>query len=353
MSDSRHDGAEPEYRQWSGRRVLVTGGAGFIGSTLVRALTAAGASVRVVDDLSRGRLENLLGKDGQWLVDPESDFVRVDLSRNDCCMEYVRDADVVYHLADVVGGVSYALTHEPFIFRQNILINSNVLHATIANGIRGYVYVGTACSFPQHLQRSDEPIPLVEDQTYPAWPESSYGWSKLLGEYEATLAGDSGLLDVGILRLHNVYGPGCRYDGDYAQALPSLIRKAVRYPEEDFVVWGSGNQYRDFLFVDDAVDALLRVFAYGMNQGVVQVASGRAVYIREAAEMVASLSGKALRPRFDTTRPEGDRGRIGSNDRAREVLGWEPQWSFESGLESTYAWVQRRIAGESNSRHYG
>ena len=149
---------------------------------------------------------------------------------------------------------------------QNLLINTNVLGACIKNKIKNYIYVGTACSFPQHLQMvprshclvmthgtlkfsavvwqvmDDSIVKLAEHQTYPAEPESSYGWSKLMGEYEANLAQESGDLNVGLLRLHNIYGPGSPYDPQRSQALPSLIRKAISYPEEGFSVWGSGER---------------------------------------------------------------------------------------------------------------
>lgn len=99
-----------------------------------------------------------------------------------------RDVDVVYHLADIVAGINFVFGNEPFIFRQNLLININTLSASVLNRVTNYIYVGTACSFPRHLQMQPGIVRLREDETYPAEPESSYGWSKLMGEYEASLA---------------------------------------------------------------------------------------------------------------------------------------------------------------------
>lgn len=324
------------------KQVIVTGGAGFIGSSLVKALLEQGAHVRVIDNLWRGRLENLpQTKDGE--VVREVDVCVQDLTDYANCLDLIRDADYVYHLADVVAGINFVFDNEAFIFRQNVLINSNTLAACIANEIPNYIYVGTACSFPKHLQMVDEVARLREDQTYPAHPESSYGWSKLMGEYEAELAMKSGKINVGLLRFHNVYGPGASYEPARSQVIPSLIRKAVNYPDEDYVVWGSGNQYRDFVYIDDVVSALLLVAEKGMNQGLIQIGTGEPVSIRQVAEQIAKIADKGIEPVFDTSAPEGDRGRVGVCDRANKILNWTPTTTIEEGLRQTWDWIELQI----------
>ena len=320
-------------------KIIITGGAGFIGSTLAKRLVREGADVQVIDNLWRGRLENLRLPDGTFAIDLESQFHLADLTDYSKCLELVRDADLVYHLADVVGGVHFALHHEPFVFRQNILINTNVISACVANHVPNYVYVGTACSFPKHLQMREEITALTEDQTYPAEPESSYGWSKLMGEYEAELARKSGRINVGLLRFHNVYGPGASFDPHHSQALPALIRKAILFPAEPFVVWGSGSQYRDFVYIDDVIQALVLVVQRGLNRGVIQIGSEQATTLKEAAEIIIQISGKSIDIVFDTTKPQGDRGRVAVCTRARQMLGWEPKTDLRLGLERTYEWI--------------
>ncbi|MBN2369949.1 MAG: NAD-dependent epimerase/dehydratase family protein [Vicinamibacteria bacterium] len=324
-------------------KVLVTGGAGFIGSALVKRLVREGARVRVIDNLWRGRKENLRGDNGRFIIDVERDFDQADLADMHACRSLVRDVDLVYHLADVVSGVGFAFKEEPFIFHKNILINTGVLNACVENQVPRYVYVGTACSYPKCLQMADGVSALREEQTYPAEPESSYGWSKLMGEYEATLAQRSGRIEVGLLRLHNVYGPGASYEPERSQVIPALIRKALLYPAEPFVVWGSGDQYRDFIYIDDVVEALRLVVDRGMNKGLIQIGSERPTSVRELAETIAAASGKPITPVFDESRPQGDRGRIAVCDRAREILGWRPRTDLRSGIETTYRWIQRRI----------
>ncbi|NQS91967.1 MAG: NAD-dependent epimerase/dehydratase family protein, partial [Chloroflexi bacterium] len=216
-------------------KIIVTGGAGFIGSTLVKRLVEEHANVQVIDNLWRGSLENLKLEDGSFAINVDLQFHLADLTDYSKCLELIREADIVYHLADVVGGVHFVFDNESFVFRQNILINTNVLSACLANNIPDYVCVGTACSFPKDLQMGKKIAALTEDQTYPADPESSYGWSKLMGEYEAELARKSGKINIGLLRFHNVYGPGASFEPHRSQVLPSLIRKAIVFPEEPFV----------------------------------------------------------------------------------------------------------------------
>lgn len=328
---------------WNNKKVLVTGGAGFIGSSLVKRLVLEGARVQVVDNLWRGNLDNLKNEANSHIIDLDHEFHLADLTESTNCIEFIHDVDWVFHLADIVGGVQFAFSNESFVFRQNMLINSNVLSACISNGIPNYIYVGTACSYPKHLQMSPRIVPLREDQTYPAEPESSYGWSKLMGEYEAELAQKSGKINIGLLRLHNVYGPGAPYEGDGAQVLPSLIRKAVKYPKENFVVWGSGNQYRDFVYIDDIVNALILIGQHGMNKGLIQIGSEKATTIREASELIVRISGKPIDLRYDENKPEGDHGRIAICDRAREILDWKPNIAFNQGLTLTYNWINDQI----------
>lgn len=327
--------------KFKNKKIIVTGGAGFIGSTLTLRLLAEGAQVKVLDNLWRGKLSNL--KRGSVSFDLKKDFQVSDLTNYSQCLEYLRDADLVYHLADVVAGVDFVFRNEPYVFRQNVVMNSNVLAACIVNKIPNYIYVGTACSYPKHLQMQDGIVQLKETQTYPAAPESSYGWSKLMGEYEAELAGISKQINVGLLRFHNVYGPFTSYEHQRSQVIPSLIMKTIAFPKKDFVVWGSGQQYRDFLYIDDAVAGLLLMAQKGMNKGLIQLGSEKATTIKELAGMICDLSRKRIKPKFDASQPEGDRGRIASCERARKVLGWQPKTSLEKGLRTTYNWLKKDL----------
>ena len=336
-------------RWYADRRILVTGGAGFIGSWLVEALTRLGAQVFVVDNLWRGSLDNLKKDDGMYWVDLDERFLLGDLREYHTALSAClrTKPDLVFHLADIVAGIDFVFANEPFIFRANLLINTNVFAAVKEAGIKNVVYLGTACSYPKKLQETPGGIPLVEGQAYPADPESAYGWSKLMGEYEAELLAKYSEINLGILRLHNVYGPRSILSKKRSQVIPSLIRKAVCYPSEDFIVWGSGKQARDFIFVGDVVDALLRLPLKGMNQGAIQIGSAREITIAHLAQAVVVVSGKQIPIKFDTTKPEGDGGRSGNFDKALKVMNWRPFTPIEEGLRQTYDWAHDQITNRN------
>jgi len=327
---------------WKEKKVLVTGGAGMIGSSLVEELVNRGSKVTVADNLWRGKKEYLI-KDGHPIIDFENDFFQVDLVDYDNCLRVAEGQEIVYHLADVVAGINYVFGNELSIFRTNILINSNMLHASIAAGIQKFVYVGTACSYPAEKQNMLNPPPFKEDDVYPAHPESSYGWSKLMGEYESELAQKEGLIDIGILRLHNVYGPKCEMSPEKSQVIPALIRKAISYPAEDFVVWGSGNQRRAFLYIDDAVSSLISVMDSGINKGAIQIGPDYSIAIREIAEIIVSLSGKDIHIKYDPTKKEGDIDRTADWTKAKQILEWSPKIDIETGLKRTYEWCKNYL----------
>ncbi len=322
--------------------IVVTGGAGMIGSNLVKRLTHEGHRVSVVDNLWRGCRDHLRDADGRYMIDMERDFHEIDLSVDGALGDLLAGVDYVFHLADVVAGVGYVFSNEGSVFRQNLLINSNTIAAVRRHPVKGYVYVGTACSFPADKQTGVNAPPLKEKDQYPAAPESAYGWSKLMGEYEALLMEREMGIPVSVLSLHNVYGTPCDIDTERAQVIPSLARKAARYPEEPFVVWGSGSQGRAFVHVDDVVNALVKTLERGLGEGVIQIGPSICTSIREIAEALVDISGKGMTLEFDTSKPEGDRGRCADFSKAAEVLGWSPEVDLRSGLSDVYAWVNDR-----------
>ncbi len=322
--------------------VLVTGGAGMIGSNLVKDLRSRGHRVLVADNLWRGRLENLLDCQGRPVINLRRDFYRLDL-RNAGALERIRiRPDVVVHLADIVAGIGYVFRNEGQIFRDNLLINTHTFAWVRKIRPRILVYVGTACSFPQKLQMSRKARALREEQLYPAQPESAYGWSKLMGTYEADLLGRETGIRVSNLIFHNVYGTPCDV-GPRSQVIPALALRAVRYPREPFVVWGSGKQGRAFLHVDDAVRAIRAAMGRGFGVGPIQIGPGHCTSIRQIAETMVKISGKKIKIRYDRSKPEGDQARCADFSKARKVLGWHPKLHLEEGLGELYRWVENKM----------
>lgn len=214
-----------------------------IGSNLVKKLVELGHEVHVIDNLWRGKLAYLEDPiTREPVLDVEKNFHHIDLSGEIPLKAAFEGTEYLIHLADIVAGIGYVFNNQGSLFRQNLLINSNTIEFSKKLGIKGFLYAGTACSFPAELQDSFEYSLLKEEELYPANPESAYGWSKLMGVYEADLLGKETDIQVVSLLFHNVYGAPCDYSREKSQVIPSLIRKAIEYPEQDFIVWGSGKQ---------------------------------------------------------------------------------------------------------------
>lgn len=324
-------------------RILVTGGAGMIGSNLVKRLATAGHEVIVVDNLWRGRLEYLNDDNGIPCIDVATNFYDIDLRIPGSVSHLLDGVDYVYHLADIVAGIGYVFNNQGSLFRDNFLINSNVIDSVRRSSVKGFIYVGTACSFPAQMQTGVDAPPLREQDQYPANPESAYGWSKLMGEYEAFLMEKEVGIPTSVLVLHNVYGCPSDFSPLTGQVIPSIIRKALMWPREEFIVWGSGQQGRAFVHVRDVVDALCSAMSTGWGEGPIQIGPDVCTSIREIAETVVEISGKPIPIHYDMSKPEGDRGRRADYSKALRVLGWRPRVELRDGLEELFHWIEKRL----------
>ncbi len=325
-------------------KILVTGGAGMIGSNLVKKLVKESYDVYVIDNLWRGKLEYLKEDNGDSLISIEKKFFNFDLSIPDIANDIVSKVDYIIHLADIVAGIDYVFKNQGDIFRLNNLINSNIISSVRhnSNKIKGFMYVGTACSFPLTRQNSLDVVPLREDELYPAYPESAYGWSKLMGQYETELLGNETNIKTCSLMFHNVYGSPCDF-GERSQVIPALIRKAINYPEEPFHVWGSGDQGRAFIHVDDIINGIMLALEKGWDNSPIQLGPSVCTSIKEIAETVVKISNKDIKIFYDTTKPEGDKARSADFSKAKKILGWEPKVSLEKGLKEQYQWIKKQI----------
>lgn len=317
-------------------KIIVTGGCGFIGSNLIIKLVEKYPEIEiiVIDNLWKGEkkyIENI----------PNVSIIIGDLRDNKFCIEHIKDVECVYHLADIVPNVSYAYNNEFEVFRNNILINSNVLNAVCENKIKKYIYTGTACSYTKDIQMKKHKYNYVsEEDIHPINTDTSYGMSKYLGEYEAELAHKKYNFELGIIRFHNVYGPMCYVGGlDKMQVIPSIIYKVINQ-KEDLVVWGDGSQYRDFIYIDDVIEALISLYFVGMNTGAIQVGSGVATTIKYVAEKVNSFNDNKLKINYDISKHVGDYGRISINKKASIMLNWNPRTSIDDGIRKTYDWIK-------------
>jgi len=328
-------------------KICVTGGAGMIGSTLIRKLISFGHEISVIDNLWRGKIENISGIEN---FDAKTDFHKVDLSDNtnvDTITKIVKRNDIVVHLADLVAGISYVFNNQYDIFRINNAINTNLFHACASAGVPKIIYAGTACSFPKSLQRSLTSV-LREDQLFPSYPESAYGWSKLMGTLELDFLQEKYGCHIGTLMLHNVYGPYCDIDPSRSQVIPSLIRKMIELPTGGSLkVWGSGNQGRAFIYVDDVATAFIKAIEKDILPPIIQIGPSVCTSIKDLVYCLKDeIIKKDMELVFDTSKPEGDLGRCADYSLAKINLGWEPQVSLSIGLQNTYRWIDSQLKNE-------
>jgi nucleoside-diphosphate-sugar epimerase len=320
---------------FDGKKVLVTGGAGFIGSHLVDELLRRNADVRVVDDLSRGNISNIVH------CRDRIEFIKEDLVDAKTAEAAVRDVEICFHLAAVVGGVEFMASHPAEIFK-NVSINYNVIDACRKMSVDRLLYTSSACAYPVDLQTAEDRPPLKEDDVlaYGAKPDSDYGWTKLLGEIQCQAYHRSYGMKIAIVRPFNPYGPGESFDPKDSHVIPSLIRKAVRR-ENPFVVWGDGRQARAFEYVDDLVEGIILAIEKKVDADPVNLGSSNPVTIRELAELVLKVTGYQTPITWDTSRPQGVKSRKADMSKAMNVLGWKPRTFLEEGLTRTLNWFSK------------
>ena len=225
---------------WRGKKVLLTGGAGFIGSNLAVRLLNLGSQVRVVDNLERGNLKYLRP------IRDDLEFKQLDLTGQEACRLACQEMEIIFHLASKVGGIGYYLQKPGDVILNNVLMDTLMLQAALEVGVERYFYASSAHVYPLELQFSPESPPIKEEQAYPAHPGLSYGWAKLLAEKQIEYHVEEGMpLRAAIIRLIGAFGPNQDLDLETGSAIPVFCRRAVEYPErQPFIIWGSGIETR-------------------------------------------------------------------------------------------------------------
>jgi nucleoside-diphosphate-sugar epimerase len=321
---------------WSGKKVLVAGGAGLIGSHMARTLLSKGAKVTVADDLSSGSLENIED------IKRKIDFAPADLRKEENCRKLTKGRDYVFQLAANMGGIGYITAVGANIMRDNILINTNMLQAALENKVQGYFYSSSACVYPEYRQKDAAVTALKESDAIPAEPDQFYGWEKLLTEKLCEAYQKDYGMNIRMARFHNVYGEVyTAFDKEKGKAPCHIIMKALRYPEQEFIIWGDGKQTRSFLYIDDCIGGVLKLMESNYLKPV-NIGSDRLVTIDELAQIVIKISGKSIPIKHDLSKPQGVRGRNADITLVKKEVGWEPKVSLEEGLRRTYEWAKER-----------
>lgn len=313
-------------------KVTVTGAGGFIGHHLCKYLVEHGYWVRGVDI-----------KEPEYGQTAADEFELLDLTKMENCLEAMRGVQQVYGLAANMGGIGFIETHKAEIVRDNTLINLQSIEAARVNGVQRYLYTSSACIYPGFKQKDADVTPLKEEDAYPADAEDGYGWEKLYMERVCRHYREDFGLDTRVVRFHNIFGPLGTYDGGREKSPAAICRKiALANDGDDIEVWGDGKQTRSYCYIDDCVEGIYRLMQSEHSEPL-NLGQDRMISIDELVDIVSQIAGKRIGKRYDTTKPQGVRGRNSDNTRLRQVLDWEPQVSLEEGLARTYSWIESQV----------
>jgi UDP-glucose 4-epimerase len=329
--------------------VAVTGGAGFLGSNIVRRLADEGRDAVIIDDFSSGSEQNLSD------LGLRNRCVRGDLRDHGFAKRSLEGVDTVFHFAAEVGNATYlhgSDLKELAALHANLVIDANVFRACVENHVGTVIFASSVSVYPFGEQLGRSAHFREEDSERSVDPEGGYGWAKYIAEKQLQLMAG---VSYGVARIFHAYGRNIYIKPDRSQVIASFIRKAINYPKEGFVVLGDGTQKRCFVFVDDVLDAIMLLERHTKERGslTVNVGSTDEVTVRELAERVVALSGKDIPLNFDGSKPVGALSRKPDLGRAKEVLGWSPATPLSEGLAETFKWAEERLKTPGGRGHHG
>lgn len=308
---------------WMGKRVAVTGGAGFLGSYVVDGLK------------KRGAAEIFVPRKAQY-----------DLRAHAAILDFLNDSrpDMVIHLAASVGGIGANRAHPADFFYDNLMMGTQLLHESWKAGVAKFVAIGTICAYPKYT-----PIPFQEEDLWLGYPEETnapYGLAKkmLLVQSQAYRQ-QYGYNSIFLLPT-NLYGPGDNFDPDSSHVIPALIRKCVEAQERGdaaITVWGDGSPTREFLYVADCAEGILRAAEAYDESEPVNLGSAFEISIRDLVELIARETGFTGELLWDTTKPNGQPRRKIGTARAKALFGFEAATPFNVGLKQTIEWYRYQV----------
>jgi GDP-D-mannose 3',5'-epimerase len=317
------------------KKILICGAGGFIGSHMAKRLYEEGNFVRAVD----------IKWDGFMDEPYYSEKLTLDLREKENCMKATEDIDVVFQFAADMGGIGYITQIGADIMKNSSLININMIQASLENKIKKIFFSSSACIYPEYKQLEANVTALKEDDAIPAQPDQFYGWEKLYAEKLYEGYGKDYGLDYRIARFHNIFGPYGTYDGGKEKAPAALCRKvALASNPGEIDIWGDGEQTRSFCYIDDCLEGCIKLMNSDYKEPL-NIGSDEMVTINEMADMIIEISGKKITKKFDSSKPQGVRGRNSDNTLIEKVLGWAPSTTLKEGLEKTYPWIKEQVNG--------
>ncbi len=319
---------------WTNKEVLVTGGAGFIGSHLVEFLLEEGVKVSIADNLERGKFENLRN------VEKDINFINIDLREFDNCKKACKGQEVVFNLAAKVTGIEYNRTHQREMFENNMLLQQYPLKAATEMGVNRFCQVSTACIYPH-----DAIVPTPESEGTRGEPEPTnggYGWAKRMGERLAEYYAQETDMEIVIVRPFNAYGSRDYYDEKTSHVIPALIKK-VMDGNNPVVVWGSGNQSRVFINAKDIARGMMLVTEKYSKVDPVNLGHNEEIKIKDLLKIIQEMTGIHNEVFYDTSKPEGYPRRAADTSKLKKVTnGFIPSISLEEGIKEMIKWYENQ-----------
>jgi UDP-glucose 4-epimerase len=322
---------------WKGKTVLVTGGAGFMGSFLTEELHSRGADVVVADNFSKGH-------DKLKHIADEVEIRPVDLTTHKGCIEATEGVDDIFHLAASVGGIHYIQRENIGGLTPSVLMNQHMLEAARINDIDRFCFASSACIYRQEHDGLNK---FSEKQAIPANPHSTYGWAKILGEVACDAYHTDSEIDTSSVRIFNAYGPRENLDPDSSHVIPSLCRKAIEAHEGDSIeLFGDGTQERGFIYVTDIVNGMIETMESKSDGEPINLGNSKEVVsMNELAQKIIAISGKDLSIGHNLSMPTGTDKYAADMTKMKAELDWEPSLKLDDGLREVYEWAEAELKG--------
>lgn len=318
---------------WREKKVLLTGGMGFVGSFVSEKLVKEGAKVTILDHIKPHKLENIKSiKRKVKLIDGDIDNQKI-------ALKACKSEDVVINMAARVGGIEYNMTHQGSILRENLLIACNMLEAAKEAKVERFLQISSACVYPK-----DAIIPTPESEGFGGEPEPTnggYGWGKRMSERLSEYYAQEYGMRIGIVRPYNCYGPRDRFEPKVSHVIPALIKR-IYDGENPLIVWGSGNQTRAFLYVEDLANGILLAAEKYCVPDPINLGTDEEVSIKELIKMILKITGFKRNVVFDTNKPDGSPRRNSDNRKAKEKIGFRAKTALFDGLKKTIEWYLKR-----------